>query len=114
MNSRVEHPKSRTRTLRRALDVIAICDGEPGRLEGPCRDLPNGRRAALVRFDCADAIDAAFKGVVDVLVVDWVRSSPERLTALSFLRREKPRTRIYFFIDEEDSPPHLELWDSAS
>jgi hypothetical protein len=114
MNSRVENPRSRTRTLRSALEVIAICDGDPGRLEGPCRDLPNGRRAALVRFDCANAIDAAFKGVVEVLVVDGTRSSPERLTALSFLRRERPRTRIYFFIDEKESPPRLELWEPAS
>jgi hypothetical protein len=113
MNSRVEHPNRRTRAPRSALEVIAICDGEPGRLEGPCRDLPNGRRAALVRFDCANAIDAAFKGAVDVLVVDWTRSSPERLTALSFLCRERPRTRIYFFIDEEESPPHLEPWEPA-
>jgi hypothetical protein len=114
MHSRVEHPISRTSTLRSAPEVIAICDGEPPRLEGPCRELPNGRRAALVRFDCADAIDAAFKGVVEVLVVDWTLSSPARLTALSFLRRERPRTRIYFFIDDEESPPHLELWEPAS
>ena len=37
-------------------------------------------------------------------------NDPERLTALSFLRRERPRTRIYFFIDEEGSTPQLELW----
>jgi hypothetical protein len=114
MSYRVEQPKSQTRTSRRDFEVFAICDDDPERLAGPCRDLPNGRRAALVGFDCADAIDAAFKGVVDVLVVDWTRSSPERLTALSFLRRERPRTRIYFFIDEEGSTPHLEPWTSAN
>ena len=110
MSCRIERAKSQRRASRRAFEVFAICDNDPERLAGPCRDLPNGRRAALVEFDCANAIDAAFKGVVDAIVVDWTRSSPERLTALSFLRRERPRTRIYFFVDEEGSTPQLELW----
>jgi len=114
MNSRVEHRNTRTRTVEAIPEVIAICDGDAGRLEGPCRDLPQGRRAALVRLDCASAIDAAFNGVVETIVVDWARSSPGRLSALSFLHRERPGTRIYFFFDDEESPPRLERWEPAS
>jgi hypothetical protein len=113
MSDRIEHPKPRTTTPRRAREVFAICDADPQRVAGPCRDLPNGRRAALVGFECAEAIDAVFRGGLDVLIVDWTRSSPERLTALSFLRRERPRARIYFFIDEEGSTPRLERWTSG-
>jgi hypothetical protein len=113
MNSRVEHPRRPNGTWRRPFQVFAICDDEPSRLEGPCRDLPNGRSAALLRFDSAGAIDAAFKGVVDALVVDWNRCTPDRLTALSFLHRERPRIRIYVVMDDEGPVPHLEPWDSA-
>ena len=112
MNSRVEHPRSKG-TARRAFEVFAICDDEPGRLEGPCRDLPNGRGAALLRFDAAGAIDAAFKGVIDALVVDGSLCSPECLTALSFLHRERPRIRIYIAIEDGGPVPHLAPWESA-
>ena len=113
MNSRIEHPQSHSRNSRRAFQVFAICDDDPGRLEGPCRNLPNGRRATLLLFDCASAIEAAFKGVIDVLIVNWSRSSPERLTALSLLHREKPQIQIYFVIDEAGSALHLEPWEYA-
>ena len=112
MNTRVEHPRSQTKTSRRPFEIVAICDEEAGRLDGPSADLADGR-AALVHFDCASAIDAAFKGVVDALVVDWSGSSPERLTALSFLRRERPEIRIYFVMHESGSAPHVELWSPA-
>jgi hypothetical protein len=114
MNTRVEHHESQTRTSRKAVEVFAICDDDPARLEVPCRNLPEGRSALLVQFDCASAIDAALKGVIDTLVVDWNESSPERLTALSFLRRERPRVRIYFAMADGDSAPQLQPWESCS
>lgn len=112
MDTRVEQSESQARTSRSGVAVFAICDGEPGRLEDSCRGLPNGRNAALVLFDCASAIDAAFKGVIDVLVVDWNRCTPERLTALNFLRRERSRIRIYFVMDTAQGAPHLVPWSS--
>ncbi len=52
--------------------MFAICDDDDdGRLESPCRDLPNGRRAVFIGVDCATAIDAALQGFIDVIVVDW-------------------------------------------
>ena len=110
MNSRVEYPGTRTRTSRRAFEVFAICDDDPARLERPCRDLRNRRDAVLIHFDCASAIDAAFKGVIDGLIVDGSASSPERLTALSFLHRERPRIRIYLAMDDGESGPRLQPW----
>jgi len=110
MNSRVQHRETDTRASRKAFKVFAICDDEPARLEVPCRNLPNGRGAALVHFDVASAIDAAFKGVIDALVVDWSESSPEQLTALSFLHRERPQLRIYLAMEDAGSTLHLQPW----
>lgn len=112
MHSRVEHQKRRTRNSQKAFEVFAICDDEQARLEVPCRELPNGRSAALIHFDCASAIDAAFKGVVDALVVDWSDSSTECLTALSFLHRERPQVRIYLAMEDAGSTLHLQPWTS--
>jgi len=114
MISRVENPGNQTRTSRRAFEVFAICDDDPARLEAACRDLRNGRNALLIHFDCAGAIDAAFKGAIDGLIVDWNASSPERLTALSFLHRERPRIRIYLAMDHGESAPRLRPWESVS
>ena len=113
MNSRVEYPGNRTRTSRRAFEIFAICDADPARLEGACGHLRNAN-AVLIHFDCASAIDAAFKGVIDGLVVDGSASSPERLTALSFLHRERPRIRIYLAMDDGESAPRLQPWESVS
>jgi hypothetical protein len=112
MNIRVDRPRIQSKRSRKPFEIVALCDDEPSRLDGPSADLADGR-SALVHFDCAGAIDAAFKGVVDALVVDWSGSSPERLTALSFLRRERPWIRIYFVVHEEGSAPHVELWTPA-
>jgi hypothetical protein len=114
MNSRVEYPGNRTRTSRRASEVFAICDDDSARLEGACGHLRNRRNAVLIHFDCASAIDAAFKGVIDGLVVDGSASSSERLTALSFLHRERPRIRIYLAIYDGESAPRLQPWESVS
>lgn len=93
--------------------TIAICTGEFGRLEASCRALPNARRADLLSFDCASAIEAALKGLVDILVVDWSLASPARLTALNLLRGERSRVRIYFAIEEPGIPLHLAPWESV-
>ena len=70
MNSQFEFPERPTRASNSAFEVFAICDDDDsGRLERPCRDLPNGRSAALIGLDCAAAIDAAFQGFIDVIVV---------------------------------------------
>jgi hypothetical protein len=113
MYSQVEYQESQTRPPRKTFEVFALCDDEPARLEVPCRNFLNGRSALLVHFDCASAIDAAFKGDIDALVVDWSECPPERLTALSFLRRERPRVRIYFAMEDARSPLHLRPWTSG-
>ena len=114
MNSRVEHPGNRKRTWRRAFEVFAICDDDPARLEGACGPLRSRRNAVLIHCDCASAIDAAFKGVIVGLVVDGSAISPERLTALSFLHRERPRIRIYLVMDDGESAPRLQPWESLA
>ena len=111
MNSQFESPERSTRVSHSALEVFAICDdNDSGRLEGPCRDLPNGRRAALIGLDCAAAIDAAFQGFIDVIVVDWRECSAERLTALAFLHRERPEIGIYLAMDDAGPALHLQRW----
>jgi len=114
MNSRVEYPGNRTRTSPRAFEVFAICDDDPARLEGACGHLRTRRNAVFIHFDCASAIDAAFKGVIDGLVVDGSASSPERLTALSFLHRERPRIRIFLAMDDGKAAPRLQPWSASA
>ena len=115
VNSRVEFLERPTRVSHRAFEVFAICDDDDdGRLEGPCRDLPNGRRAVLIGVDCATAIDAALQGLIDVIVVDWRDCSAGRLTALSFLHRERPEVGIYLAMDDAGPPLRLQRWTSSA
>ena len=65
-------------------------------------------------WECQAALEAAWHGRVDLLVVDGSRSTYAELTALNFLRQERPALRIYLYLDGEDgAAARLERWESA-
>ena len=97
------------------VQTVGFCHIDPDRIIGPSKGMPLVTGAKfLLTLDCPDAIEAALRGELDVLVVDGSRVTVSGLTALSFLRRERPEVKVYIFTEGNGAPPTLERWDSVN
>ncbi|MGD8376055.1 MAG: hypothetical protein PVF68_07935 [Acidobacteriota bacterium] len=95
--------------------TVALCHVDPERLTMAPTALPTGHGThVLITMDCEEAIQAALAGEVDVLVVNGARITPEGLTALSFLKEEKPALAVYFFLEEGAGQGRLQPWARAA
>ena len=97
------------------VQTVGFCHVDPDKIVGPSKGMPLVTGAKfLLTLDCPDAIEAALRGELDVLVVDGSRVTVSGLTALSFLRRERPEVKVYIFTEGEGVPPTLQRWDSVN
>jgi len=97
------------------VQTVGFCHVDPDKIMGPSKGMPLVTGAKfLLTLDCPDAIAAALRGDLDVLVVDGNRVTVSGLTALSFLRRERPEVKVYIFTERNGVAPTLERWDSVN
>lgn len=99
------HPPSAGRT--------AICHPDPERFVTASNALPAAAGPSpMLACGADEAIEAALHGRIDVLVVDAARIGVQGLTALSFLRLERPEVRVFLAVDSPDGRPRLVPWET--
>ena len=114
MNRQISPTRSTTQSTQPRVHTVGFCDVDPDKIVDPTQVLPVGSAASLLlTYSCPEAIDAALRGEVDILVVDGNEVTTTTLTALSFLRRERPEVSVFLYLEEHGSNPRLQLWDSV-
>ena len=94
-------------------DRMAICHPHPDQLFIPVHGLPAASGpSVLLACDAAEGIQAALDGCVDAIVLNAEDLGTDTLTALSYLRSERPGVRIYFAVDGPEGAPQLLAWES--
>ena len=113
MDRQISPTTSKTQSTQPKVHTVGFCDVDPDKIVNPTQGLPVGSGALLQTYSCPEAIDAALRGEVDILVVDGNQVKTTTLTALSFLRRERPHVSVFLYLEEYGSSPRLQLWDSV-
>jgi hypothetical protein len=76
--------------------TVGVCVPDPEGVEVLCESLAHVENGeVLVVQDTATALEAAFQGSLDALVVVPSSMTAEALTALSFLQDERPGVTLY-------------------
>ena len=105
-------PTPVNRKLPPTLGRVAICHPHPERFVTSAHRLP-AAAGTTVMLACGqdEGIEAAFDRRVDSLVIDASRIGIQGMTALSFLRRERPELAVYFAVDGPAMRPQLIPWE---
>jgi hypothetical protein len=91
---------------------MAICHPHPERFVTPSQGLPAAAGPRLLLACEADeGIEAALQGRVTALIVDAARIGVQGLTALSFLRLERPQVEVFLAVETEDGEARLVPWE---
>lgn len=90
---------------RRAGRTIGVCVPDPNGIEELCEALAHveGGEVMVVQ-DTATALQAAFQGDLDALVILPSGMTAEALTALSFLQDVRPEVTLYAVEETHGSP----------